>query len=147
MIFCLQMIIVNISENRSNYYFKDINTLWKKITKMMFEIYLINKCCNKFSRRDLVIMYAYPVKLSKLSPHCCPKPSSHAITPYIHVRAIMHPQHAIQAPLILIRVCYDEVQNYHLINYTNIYMHNVKLQRLFQSRNICWVSTLKFSIM
>ena len=78
-------------------------------------------------------MYAYPVKLSKLSPHCCPKPSSHAITPYIHVRAIMHPQHAIQAPLILIHVCYDEVQNYHLIDYTNIYMHNVKLQRLFQS--------------
>ena len=85
-------------------------------------------------------MYAYPVKLSKLSPHCCPKPSSHAITPYIHVRAIMHPQHAIQAPLIPIHVRYDEVQNYHLINYTNIYMHNVKLQRLFQSRitNFCW---------
>ena len=81
-------------------------------------------------------MYAYPVKLSKLSPHCCPKPSSHAITPYIHVRAIMHPQHAIQAPLILIHVCYDEVQNYHLIYYTNIYMHNVKLQRVFQSRII-----------
>ena len=80
-------------------------------------------------------MYAYPVKLSKLSPHCCPKPSSHAITPYIHVRAIMHPQHAIQAPLIPIHVRYDEVQNYHLINYTNIYMHNVKLQRLFKSRN------------
>ena len=78
-------------------------------------------------------MYAYPVKLSKLSPHCCPKPSSHAITPYIHVRAIMHPQHAIQAPLIPIHVRYDEVQNYHLINYTNIYMHNVKLQRLFQN--------------
>ena len=92
-------------------------------------------------------MYAYPVKLSKLSPHCCPKPSSHAITPYIHVRAIMHPQHAIQAPLILIHVCYDEVQNYHLINYTNIHMHNEKLQRLFQSRIIYWVSILRFSIM
>ena len=46
---------------------------------MRIQICIRNKSCIKFSRRDLVIMYAYPVKLSKLSPHCCPKPSSHAI--------------------------------------------------------------------
>ena len=109
------MIIVNISENRSNYYFKDINTLWKKITKMMFEIYLINKCCNKFSRRDLVIMYAYPVKLSKLSPHCCPKPSSHAILhhaiTFMSEWTIMHPFQLMQYLFSSTYNSYVDVEN------------------------------------